>query len=108
MQRFLVGSRDTSHFKIIPVLGYSNKCVISAMTSRGEPWGEQGLARGVPPCCTQSSANREQCEAGWTRQQFVPTAISAATDWPSTQGGALCRPHRCDAIGETVNGSTVT
>jgi len=29
MQRFLVGSRDTSHFKIIPVLGYSNKCVIA-------------------------------------------------------------------------------
>ncbi len=35
MQRFLVGSQDTSHLKIIPVLGYSNKCVISAVTSRG-------------------------------------------------------------------------
>src|SRR5258705_6799703 len=35
MQRFLVGSQDTSHLKIIPVLGYSNKCVIWALTSRG-------------------------------------------------------------------------
>ena len=33
--RFLVGSQDTSHLKIIPVLGYSNRYVISAVTSRG-------------------------------------------------------------------------
>src|SRR6185436_18036983 len=28
VQRFLVGTQDTSHFKIIPVLGYSSKCLI--------------------------------------------------------------------------------
>src|SRR4029077_21029527 len=49
MQPFLVGSQDTSHLKIIPVLGYSNKYLISAMTSGGGTVGEQGLARGVPP-----------------------------------------------------------
>jgi hypothetical protein len=35
MQRFLVGRRDTSHLKIIPVQGYSSKYVISAVKSRG-------------------------------------------------------------------------
>ena len=60
MQRFLVSSRETSLFNIIPVLGYSNKCVISAMTSRGGNRGENRASRGVfPLCCIQSSANRE-------------------------------------------------
>ena len=60
MQRFLVGSQDTSHLKIIPVLGYSNKCVISATTSRGGNRGRNRASRGVfPLCCIQSSANRE-------------------------------------------------
>ena len=108
MQRFLVGSQDTSHLKIIPVLGYSNKCVISAVTSRGGNRGGNRASRGVfPLCCIQSSANREQCEAGWTRRQFVPTAISAATYWPSAPGGALCRPHPFDRACETVNRRTV-
>jgi len=47
MQRFLVGSQDTSHLKIIPVLGYSNKCVISAMTSRGGNRRGSRASRGV-------------------------------------------------------------
>lgn len=49
MQRFLVGSRDTSHFTIIPVLGYSNKYGISAMTSRGGNRGGNRASRGVFP-----------------------------------------------------------
>ena len=94
MQRFLVGSQDTSHLKIIPVLGYSNKCVISAMTSRGGNRGGNRASREVfPLCCIQSSAHRERCRGGWTRRRFAPTAISAATYWPSAPGGALCRPH---------------
>jgi hypothetical protein len=53
MQRFLVGSRDTSHFKIIPVLGYTNKYVISAMTSRGGTGGNRA-SRGVFPTAAPS------------------------------------------------------
>jgi hypothetical protein len=53
MQRFLVGSQDTSHLKIIPVLGYSNKCVISAMTSRG---GNRG-GTGPRAACSPSAAS---------------------------------------------------
>ena len=61
----------------------------SAMSSRGGNRGGNRASRGVFPLfCTQSIANREQCEAGWTRRQFVPTAISAATYWPSL-GAAL-------------------
>ena len=60
MQRFLVGSRDTSHFNIIPVLGYSNKCAISAVRSRRGNRGGNRASRGVFPLrCIQSSANRE-------------------------------------------------
>ena len=51
MQRFLVGSQDTSHFTIIPVLGYSNKYVISAMTSRRGNRGGNRASRGVFPLC---------------------------------------------------------
>src|SRR5437667_3302330 len=47
--RFLVGSQDTSHLKIIPVLGYSDKCVLSAMTSRGGNRGGNRASRGVFP-----------------------------------------------------------
>jgi hypothetical protein len=54
MQRFLVGSQDTSHLKIIPVLGYSNKCVISAMTSRGGNRGGNRATRGVFPSAASS------------------------------------------------------
>ena len=54
MQRFLVGSRDTSHLKIIPVLGYSNKCVISAMTSRGGNRRGNRASRGVFPSAASS------------------------------------------------------
>src|SRR5258705_9703180 len=50
MQRFLVGRQDTSHLKIIPVLGYSNKCVISAVTSRGGTVGGTGLRARCSPC----------------------------------------------------------
>ena len=80
MQRFLGGSQDTSHFVIIPVLGYSDKCLISAMTSqKGEPWGEQGPARGVLPSPAVSpvliASDGEAADA----PAVVPTAISAAT-----------------------------
>jgi hypothetical protein len=65
MQRFLVGSRDRSHFKIIPVLEYSDKCVISATTSRGGNRGGNRASRGVfPLCCIQSSAHRDRCSGG--------------------------------------------
>jgi len=58
--RFLVGSQDTSHLKIIPVLGYSNKYVISAVTSGRGNGGGNRASRGVFPLCgIQSSANRE-------------------------------------------------
>ena len=71
MQRFLVGSKDTSHFKNIPVLGYSNKCLISAMTSRGGTVGGTGpRARCSPSCCIQSSAHRERRRGGWTRPRL--------------------------------------
>ena len=44
MQRFLVGSQDTSHLKIIPVQGYSSKYLISAVT----PWRGNGGGNRAP------------------------------------------------------------
>ena len=55
--------------------------MISAMSSEGGTVGGTGPRAGCSPLLPQSSANREQYEAGWTRQQFVPTAISAASYW---------------------------
>ena len=79
MQRFLVGSKDTSHFKIIPVLVYSNKCLTSAMTSKGGNRGGNRAPREVFPLrCISPVLIASDAEAAG-RGRFVPTAISAAT-----------------------------
>jgi hypothetical protein len=67
MQRFLVGSRDTSHFNIIPVLGYTKQVVISAMTYRGGTVGARGVCAKCSPWAAPVECHRERREGGWTR-----------------------------------------
>ena len=88
MQRFLVGSPDTSHFKIIPVLGYSNRCLISAMTSKGGNRGGNRASRGVfPPSTTIALPGRG------TRSRSVASQIpSKRNDERSSDAPAICRP----------------
>ena len=109
MQRFLVGSRDTSHFKIIPVLGYSSKYVISAVTSGGgNRRGNRASREVFPLCCIQSSAHRERCRRGWTRRglfqlQSAPrltdralraALFAARTNWTPSARRSMAVPWR--------------
>ena len=94
MQRFLVGSRDTSHFKIIPVLGYSNKCVISAVTSRGGTVGGTGPRAGCSPHTAPSpgpiasNAKPTGRAGGLFQLQSAPRLASRAL-----RAALFCRPH---------------
>ena len=52
MQRFLVGSQDTSHLKIIPVLGYSKQVSdFGDELRRGNRGGNTAPREVFPLCC---------------------------------------------------------
>ena len=48
-------------------------------TQRGEPWGEQSLARGVPPLLHPVRCSSRATQRRLDAPAVVPTAISAAT-----------------------------
>jgi hypothetical protein len=108
MQRFLVSSQDTSHVNY-PSSGISKQvCDLGGYLREGERWGEQGLARGVPPllqpvqCLSRATQRRLDAPA-----RFCSNG-NQRRDLPAERSGRRSLPPAVnDAIGETVNGSTV-
>ena len=84
MQRFLVGSQDTSHLKIIPVLGYSNKCVaLGDDIQRGNRGGTGPRARCSPsaassPVLIASDAEAAERAGGLFQLQSAPRLTDRA------------------------------
>ena len=79
MQRFLIGSQDTSNLKIIPVLGYSKQVSdFGDELRRGNRGGNTAPREVFPLRCISPVLIASDAEAAG-RGRFVPTAISAAT-----------------------------